>query len=93
MQARERGPAAVASREPDLPVSASPAFATRTRHREPGSAIRWNPPEPAAALPHPRNAPNRRSSSLFRLGGDAISQLMVKKPNENNDTILRLPEA
>jgi hypothetical protein len=33
-----------------------------------------------------------RSSSLFRLGGDAISQLVVKKPNKNNDTILRLPE-
>jgi hypothetical protein len=26
------------------------------------------------------------------LGGDVISQLVVKKPNKNNDTILWLPK-
>lgn len=40
--------------------------------------------------PRPHKATNRRSSLHFRLGSNVNSQLMVKKPNKNNDTILRL---
>ena len=66
--------------------------ATCRRRPQPGSPFRWNPPEPAQAPSRPHCARKNRSSSLFRLGGDAISQLVVKKPNKNNDTILWLPK-
>jgi len=70
------------------PYHCTSALAARSP-RLPSAGI---PPEPAESLSRPHNATNRRSSSLFRLGGDAISQLVVKKPNKNNDTILRPPE-
>ncbi len=63
-----------------------------TRRQEPAPTARWRPPHSSGALPYPNYAANRRSSSLFRLGGNAISQLTTKKPNKNNDTILWLPK-
>jgi hypothetical protein len=50
------------------------------------------PPQPSAALPSTDFARNYQSSSFFRLGGNAISQLATKKTYKNNGTIFRLPK-
>jgi hypothetical protein len=75
------------TRLPSIFLSQGFSSLIRVCRRQPSRA-----PHSSAALPHTDYATNWRSSSLFRLGGDAISQLMVKKPNKNNDTILRLPK-
>jgi len=65
---------------------------------------RQSPPRVRARLPlessrhlrspltYPLRSKPQTGFAFFCLRGDAISQQVVKKPNKNNDTILRLPE-
>jgi len=64
------------------------------RHSPPRARppFRWIPPEPAQAPSRTHCAKKRGSSSLVRLGGNAISQLTTKKLNKNKDTILWPPK-